>query len=81
MKKYNKNREPASKTSVRRAKELGEVNVHPLLKERVSDSEQMLLGIREHLRSFRPKTNAIEAGFLRSKDLQNVERMRNIARR
>lgn len=60
MIKYKKFKNSASPESVSKAKQIGEVGIHPLIAPKVNIEEQVLMNLQSQLKTFRPKLNAIE---------------------
>lgn len=60
MLKYNKHKDSASTASVAKAKELGDITIHPFFASKISKEEQTLMNLQSEIKSFRPKLNAIE---------------------
>jgi len=60
MKKYRKTKDPASKQSLHRAKEIEDISYHPLFKNKVSQKEIELDDFMKNIRQFKPKSNFLE---------------------
>uniref|UniRef100_A0A7S3KPE4 RNA helicase n=1 Tax=Euplotes crassus TaxID=5936 RepID=A0A7S3KPE4_EUPCR len=78
LKKYNKHKNSASTASVKTAKELGIIGIHPLTLNRVGTEDAALINFQNAIKSFRPKMNAIECMYTRYKQDKDLERLQDI---
>ena len=75
MIKYKKFKNSASKESVSKAKEIGEVGIHPLIIPKVNIEEKVLINLQNEIKTFRPKLNAIECMYTRNKESEELEKL------
>ena len=78
MIKYKKFKNSASQESVLKAKEMGEVGIHPIIAPKVNIEEQVLMNLQSELKTFRPKLNAIECMYTKNKQVDELEKFQKI---
>jgi hypothetical protein len=76
--KYNKHKASASSASVAKAKELGNIGVHPHVLSRVSSEDLVIMDFQNEIKNFRPKLNAIELMYSRYKKIEELENLQKI---
>lgn len=79
--KYNKHKNSASVASVKTAKELGDIGIHPLVLSKVTSEDAAIMNLQDQIRKFRPKQNVIEHMYLRAKQTDELESFQKIVRK